>query len=126
MRRVLLIEDEVAVRDVLGRMLDHAGYEVVRVADGRQGLAAFQQTPVDVVVTDINMPEMDGIEVISALRRLQPRVPIVAISGGGVFSKQMLLASANALGADEVVSKPFDLQEIVAAIRRALGPGSGP
>ena len=106
-------------------MLTHAGYEVVHAADGRAGLAAFERSPVDVVVTDINMPEMDGIEVISTFRRLYPNVPIVAISGGGLFPKQMLLSSAHALGADEIVSKPFDLQEIVATMERALASKAG-
>jgi len=126
MRRVLLIDDEPSVRDVLARMLVHAGFDVIQAADGREGLVAFERFDIDVVVTDVNMPGVDGIEVISALRRLRNEVPIVAISGGGLFKKEMLLASARAIGADEVVSKPFDLQEIVAVLRRVLKGGDQP
>lgn len=121
MTRVLVIDDDAVVRDVLTRMLEHAGYDVTQSGDGTAGVKTFSSAPADVVVTDMNMPEMDGLEVIRALRAIDPAVPIVAISGGGLFSKQMLLASASTLGADEVISKPFDLQEIVASLERALG-----
>lgn len=81
-RSVLVIDDEDLVRDMLRRALESAGIEVVVAADGREGLKAYLANPTDVVVTDILMPEKEGIETIIELKREHPNVKIVAISGG--------------------------------------------
>ena len=120
MARVLVIEDDPAVRSLVARMLERVGHEVVSTSDGREALRTFEQDPADLVITDINMPGMDGIEVISAFRALSAGVPIIAISGGGLMPKEVLLSSASALGAVEVVSKPFEVTQLVGAVDRAL------
>ena len=122
MARVLVIEDDSAVRNLVTRMLDRVGHEVVEATEGRQGLELFASAPADLVITDINMPGMDGIEVITAFRRLRAGVPIIAISGGGLMPKELLLSNAAALGAVEVVSKPFEISQLVGAVDRALAP----
>ena len=120
MARVLVIEDEPAVRDLVTRMLSRVGHEVVEANEGREGLRLFEQSPTDLVITDINMPGMDGHEVIATFRKRHPGVPIVAISGGGSASKDELLMNAAALGAVEVITKPFEFQQFVGAVGRAL------
>lgn len=120
MARVLVIEDDTGVREALARGLTRAGHEILPAADGRRGLAEFERAPFDVVVTDINMPEMDGIEVITALRRLGSSVPVIAISGGGLLPKELLLSTASTLGAVEVIPKPFEMSALLEAVDRAL------
>ena len=122
MARVLVIEDDAAVRNLVSRMLDRVGHEVVEATEGREGLQVFEDSPADLVITDINMPGMDGIEVITAFRKLRAGVPIIAISGGGLMPKELLLSNAAALGAVEVVSKPFEIAQLVGAVDRALEP----
>jgi CheY-like chemotaxis protein len=121
MALVLLIEDDAAVRDMIARLVERMGHQVVQAPEGRAGLRAFEREAADVVITDINMPEMDGIEVISCLRRLRAGVPIIAISGGGLMPKELLLSTASALGAIEVLPKPFVVQQLRDALDRALG-----
>jgi len=120
MARVMVIEDDDAVRGLVIRMLERVGHEVVATPDGREALRMFGQEPTDLVITDINMPGMDGIEVISAFRAMRAGVPIIAISGGGLMPKELLLSSAAAMGAVEVVSKPFEISRLVGAVDRAL------
>jgi CheY-like chemotaxis protein len=116
----MVIEDDDAVRSLVIRMLERVGHEVVATPDGREALRLFGQEPTDLVITDINMPGMDGIEVISAFRAMRAGVPIIAISGGGLMPKELLLSSAAAMGAVEVVSKPFEISRLVGAVDRAL------
>lgn len=125
MASVLVIEDEAAVRKVVTRMLDRVGHEVIEAMDGKEGLRMFEEAPTDLVITDINMPGMDGIEVITRFRRARAGVPIIAISGGGLMPKELLLSNAAALGAVEVVSKPFELSQLAGAVDRALALVSG-
>jgi CheY-like chemotaxis protein len=116
----MVIEDDDAVRSLVIRMLERVGHEVVATPDGREALRMFGQEPTDLVITDINMPGMDGIEVISAFRAMRAGVPIIAISGGGLMPKELLLSSAAAMGAVEVVSKPFEISRLLGAVDSAL------
>jgi CheY-like chemotaxis protein len=116
----MVIEDDDAVRGLVIRMLERVGHEVVATPDGREALRMFGQEPTDLVITDINMPGMDGIEVISAFRAMKAGVPIIAISGGGLMPKELLLSSAAAMGAVEVVSKPFEISRLIGAVDSAL------
>jgi DNA-binding NtrC family response regulator len=98
----------------------------VRVAkNGLEAIAALGEAPADVVVTDINMPDMDGIEMVIALQETAPEVPVIAMSGGGLFETGLLLDSAAALGAFRTLEKPFDPSELRDAIDAALGEASG-
>lgn len=121
MARVLVIDDDEEHRTLVRHMLSGVGHEVVEALDGKDGLRLFGKHPPDVVLTDINMPGLDGHEVISALRVLHADVPIIAISGGSAVPKDELLLQASRLGAVEVIMKPFEFRQLVGAVERALG-----
>lgn len=123
MARVLLIDDEQPVRSALRRLLTHMGHEVVEAENGRMALTLAAREAVDLVITDINMPEADGIEVIMALSERQPELPVIAVSGGGLMEKQLLLQNAEILGARFTLTKPFDLDVFQETVERALGGG---
>ena len=120
MTRILLIDDEEQIRLTIGALLRIAGYDVIAAADGREGLDLFQREPFDLVITDVVMPRMDGAETIAALRRLRPGLKVIATYGGGRISGTNPVATAQRLGADRLLAKPFTAQEINAAIADVL------
>lgn len=122
MAGILVIDDDDQVRTSLRRVLERAGHEVVEAADGKTAVALVSERPCDLVITDINMPEMDGIEVIMALAGRRPGLPVIAISGGGKVPKELLLSSAGLLGAVTTLSKPFEMEELIEAVNQALVP----
>ena len=81
MIRILVVEDEEAIRSFLRLALEAAGYEVVEAANGQEGLAMYHQTAIGLVITDLEMPEMDGATMIEALRDAQAQIPVIVISG---------------------------------------------
>jgi CheY-like chemotaxis protein len=110
------------MREMLSVFLESAGHRVVSAADGREGLQILAEQPIDVVFTDILMPEKDGLEFISDARQIHPGLPIIAISGGGtVMSTEYCLRAAKSFGATGVVQKPFSRDELFAALEKALG-----
>ncbi len=117
---VLVIDDDEQTRTLVRHMLDREGHEVVEAVDGADGLRLFGKSPPDVVLTDINMPGLDGHDVIEAIRMQHPDVPIIAISGGGPVGREELLLKASALGADQIIMKPFEFRQLVSAVERAL------
>lgn len=122
MASILLIEDDPGVRSLVSRVLTRAGHDVQVATDGREGIRALDAKVPDVIITDINMPGMDGIELITTFRQKRLQVPVIAISGGGLIAKDILLSNASALGAFEVVSKPFGMGQLIGAVERALQP----
>lgn len=120
MARVLVIDDDEEQRALIKAMLDRVGHRVEEAADGADGLRQFGKQPPHVVLTDINMPGLDGHEVISALKAANARVPIIAISGGSAVPKDELLLRAMQLGAVEVITKPFGFEQLAGAVARAL------
>ena len=120
MATILIIDDEPSIRSALARVLERQGHVVTQATDGRAALREAAGTQFELVITDIVMPEMDGIEVILQLAELCPGLPVVAISGGGLFPKELLLANADCLGAVTTLAKPFDIEEFVGAVNRAL------
>ena len=120
MARVLVVDDETLVRRVVGRMIARAEHEVHEASDGAEAVQQVLEGDYDVVLTDLNMPGMNGMEVISTLRDIAPGLPVVAMSGGGLLPKSLLLANATLLGACETIEKPFKREELVATIERAL------
>ena len=123
MARILVIEDDNEVRDYLESVLSRDGYEVVGASNGKDGVAIFQQNPVDLVITDIIMPEKDGIETITDLRRDNADVKVIAISGGERRPEGMsrnYLHSARLLGANRSMQKPIANKDLLAAIRELL------
>ena len=124
MARILLIDDSEDLRAMLCDELVAAGYEVAAVANGHAGLAAVRKAQVDIVVTDIFMPERDGLEIIVELRRDFPLIKIIAISGGRTDRRPMQwtdhLAIAHDVGADAILRKPFAPAQLVEAIERLV------
>lgn len=120
MANILLVDDDAAVRKTVRLLLERANHLVVEAADGRGALSCLETAQFDLVVTDLNMPEMDGIEVLMALRARGVHVPVVAISGGGRMPKELLLKSAGALGAVTTLAKPFALSELRRVVEEAL------
>ena len=120
MARVLVIDDDEQIRTLVKHMLVEAGHQVEEAVDGAEGLRLFGKRPPDLVLTDINMPGLDGHDVIAAIRMLHPDIPIIAISGGGAVGREELLLKASALGADQIIVKPFEYRQLVSAVERAL------
>lgn len=121
MPRILVIDDDEQVRGLLVRMLERAGFDDVdQAADGNAGLARYQDTPADLVITDIVMPEKEGLETIQDLRRISPDVRIIAISGGGLNQPGNYLQLARHFGANEVLTKPIRYETFVTAVRAVL------
>lgn len=123
-RSVLLIEDDPVMLRSLGQTFVQAGARVTLAADGEQGLIQFHKQRPDVVVTDIIMPNREGVETIMAMKAAAPAVQIVAISGGGRVGAAEFLSLARQLGADAVLAKPFRSAQIVDMVADLLGPAS--
>ena len=120
MSRILIIEDDSDVRDMLSDLLTGEGHEVDVAQDGLQGLAIFQRRPADLVITDIVMPEQEGLSTIRQLSKEAPDVPIIAISGGGRVDSMEYLEMASVMGADLTLAKPFSHADILAAVNEFL------
>jgi CheY-like chemotaxis protein len=117
---ILLIDDDPLVAFTVERMLQGGGYTVIRAADGEKGLKTLRGEKIDLVITDIIMPVMEGIETIREIRQHDATVPVIAVSGGGHGSGGNYLRMAQALGATEVLAKPFDQEQLLAAVTRCL------
>jgi CheY-like chemotaxis protein len=122
MTRVLVIDDNPDVRDTLRWLLEGEGYEVAVAANGLEGLGVQRSAPADLVVTDIFMPEQDGIETLWNFREEFPRVPIVVMSGGGAARGTDYLSVARQLGARKTLRKPLDPQELIDVVRQITRP----
>jgi len=120
-RRALVIDDDDLTRETICSMLKAANFEVLQAQDGDLGLKLFRERPTDLVVTDILMPNKEGIETIIELRRLNQKVKIIAVSGGGRVGANQFLEAAQKLGADDVLSKPFSRAGLLEKINKLMG-----
>ena len=120
MARILIIDDDEHARTAIRRILEYVGHSVLEAADGREGLRIYHNAPVELVITDILMPEKDGLETIIALRKEFPEVKIIAITGGGRTGHRDFLYVAERLGAKRTLHKPFDIQELIDAVHALL------
>ena len=120
MARILLIADDVQILRMLRHILEDPKYEVVGAPNGKVAMRLQRENPVDLVITDIIMPEMEGIEVIIELRKQYPDVKIIAMSGGGRMEPEGYLYMAKRIGADRVFSKPFLPEELLEAVEDLL------
>lgn len=116
--KVLVVDDEEA--DLLGlvTILEGAGFDVRRAESVRGAIARYTAEPVDVVVTDIVMPHVDGVELIQGLRMWKRDLPIIAVSGKGSAG----LAAAKAMGAARILDKPVEPEELIRAVREVMAP----
>ena len=126
MIKVLLIEDDQLVRSTLTEMLIDLGCAVIEAEDGSLGLSLLQSEDPTLVITDILMPNKEGTETIQEIRAAKPDLPIVAISGGGVSGDLTFLDYAQRLGANHILQKPIDLNDLEACVNAlAIGPPGG-
>ena len=120
MARILLIDDDDSLRIMLSQTLAHFGHAVIEACNGKEGLELFPHANADLVITDIVMPEQGGLEVLMGLRKKQPPVKIIAMSGGGHQSAEEYLHIARLMGAAKVLEKPFSNEVLMAAINELL------
>jgi DNA-binding response OmpR family regulator len=116
MARILLVDDDAIVRETIQYVLLAEPHDVAVAQDGRTALDLFRQSFFDLVITDIIMPEKDGIEIIREMREMRGTIRILAISGGGRIGNTDFLRIAEKLGADAVVAKPFDPDDLIERI----------
>jgi len=120
MKRILIIDDNSAVRETMARILQLAGYETITAGDGNEGLARMRKEKPDLIITDIIMPEKEGIETIREILIEQPNARIIAVSGGGRHANMDFLEAARKLGAMEVIEKPFEPEDLVNRVSRCF------
>ncbi|MGH6988915.1 MAG: response regulator [Stellaceae bacterium] len=125
MSTILLIDDDPLVAFTVERMLQGGGHTVIRAGDGEKGLKILRDEPVDLIITDIIMPVKEGIETIREIREYDTTLPVIAVSGGGHGAGGNYLRMARALGATETLAKPFDQEQLLAAVNRCLGQKGG-
>lgn len=117
--RILAIDDDANILAIIAEMLTTAGYEVVGASNGEEGVRLYRQEPFDLVVTDLLMPEKDGLEVVMELREDFPDAKIITLSGGNTFGHSSL-QTAKLLGASRTLRKPFKEDELLEAVREVL------
>ena len=120
MAHIVVIDDQEAMRKVLQQALHAEGHRVSLAPDGRTGLQLLQEHQPEVLMTDLFMPQVDGIEIIHTVRKQFPTLKIIAMSGGGRWKLGKALSDAKLLGAHQVLAKPFTLQDLQAALRAVL------
>jgi len=116
-RKILVIDDEEHLRNLLADILESAGYQVKTAAHGKEGLLFFQTEKYDVVITDLGMPEMSGLEVAEAIKEIDPSTPVVLLTGLGF---QLQAKNNEQRKFDLFICKPFQLQEVVETVQNAL------
>ena len=120
MGRVLVIDDEPQIRSMLRMMLERAGHEVEEAPDGIEGIRIYRNNPVDLIISDLIMPNKDGIGMIIELKKEFPDVKIIAMSGGGLNKPEGYLEGAKKLGAQRTLTKPIDRDELLRTVNDIL------
>ena len=118
---ILVADDDDQVRMLLKRVLVKAGYDVSEARNGNEAVRIFKQKPAALLITDLIMPDKEGIETIQEFRRSQVPVKIIAMSGGGRLDQNMYLSMAKKIGANSVLSKPFMPQELLKVVQSLTG-----
>jgi signal transduction histidine kinase/CheY-like chemotaxis protein len=116
-RSIVVVDDDLPVRTFIQKTLEEGGYKVHVGANGRDAVALCAEKPVDLVLTDLVMPEQEGIETIRFFRKERPHIPVIAMSGG----MSEMLGAASALGAREVIQKPIDPAELIRLVKSVIG-----
>ncbi len=116
MKKILIIDDNVMVRKIIRNIFRNEGYEIEEAENGIEGLDMVKQEPFHLIITDILMPKMEGLELIIHLKRDFPKIKVIAISGG----KPYYLYMAKKLGIESVFTKPVDPQELLKAVKRLI------
>lgn len=120
MARILVVDDDPSLRATLERILERAGHDVLQAEDGIEGLRVYQAERPDLTVVDMLMPNMDGIEMITRLQRLDENARVICISGGGPTENYGPLVVMEVLGVRAVLTKPFTSEEVVSTVQNIL------
>lgn len=120
MSRIMLIEDDAGMRSAIRRVLEREGHTVVEESDGKSALRHYAGDPTDLVISDVIMPQMSGLEFLARIREVFPDSKAIIISGGGPLQGGTVLYNAATLGADRVLEKPFEVDDLLAAVRELL------
>ena len=120
MPRILVIDDDPDVRGSLTKILTRAGYDVVAAAEGAAGIELQHNEPADVIITDIFMPGLDGLQTLRQLKKEGSKVRVIAVSGGDRTGTMDLTEQASLMGAFRVLHKPFEMGDVLAAVKAAL------
>jgi len=123
-RKILLIDDDTSVLNSLRRVLEDAGYTVQAVKNGRQGMQWLEQEKADLIITDIYMDVMDGLEIVTAVKKSHPGMKLIVMSGGSKLMSADVLPIAKALGANRTLQKPLDMDVLLAAIAELDAPSA--
>jgi YesN/AraC family two-component response regulator len=122
MSKILVVDDDQQIRNMLRITLERENYQVIEACDGFEAAAAYRAQPIDLVITDIVMPDKEGIELIMELKGIAPDVRIIAISGGGRINPEDYLKWARRFGVEHTFSKPVDRQKLLDAVAILLTP----
>jgi len=125
MAGVLIVEDDKDLREMITISLTRRKFTVIEAGNGKEAIVHFKPSITDLVVTDLIMPEEDGLKVIMKLKEIKPSLKVIAISGGGKVGPGSYLNLAKALGADAIFSKPFSINDLIAKIEDLVGSESG-
>ena len=125
MERILIIDDEAQIRSMIRLILERDGYAVTEAPDGVEGIRHFRESPADLIITDLIMPNKDGIGMIIELKKEFPAVRIIAMSGGGLNRPEGYLRGARKLGAAYTLSKPINRHELLRAVKDTLKAQTG-
>lgn len=121
MVRILVVDDEESVRDMVKAMIEPAGYDVIEAGNGAEACDACKEAPVDLIITDIVMPEKNGIDLIMDVKKEYPDIPVIAISGGGgITGRYDYLEIAKLVGAENILKKPFAMADLRSAVDNIL------
>ena len=122
MTKILLVDDNTTLLKHQGEFLRRSGHEVITATNGKEALGLMEKDQFDLVITDLIMPEIEGIQMIREIRRNHPNLKIIAMSGGGRGDAKDYLTLARALGASQVLAKPFSGEDLLKAINSTLPP----
>ena len=121
MAKILVVDDETPIRTLVSKIVMKDGHEVLEAENGVDACKSFQGNDIDLIITDLVMPEQNGIEMIIEIKKTHPNVKVIAISGGSGFSGQIdLLSVAKLLGAKHIIKKPFTVDQIRDAVNDML------
>lgn len=116
-KRILIIDDEASIRDLCARVLSRAGFQVATAVSGEDGVRRLREEAFDLVISDVRMPDISGLEVLEEAKRLNPTIAVVLITG---FGTPETIARAKTSGAERILTKPFNPIELLAAVREIL------
>ena len=123
-RSILIVDDEASITQLVGRALRKKGYEVPTAGNGHEATRLVGHQRFALVMTDLLMPDMDGIQVITELRKTHPEIRLIAMSGGGHITQDQYLKIAKGLGAHALLEKPFTIEQLYSVVETTLGGAS--